>query len=146
ASVVASLDHLSSEARNDISLRVELAAAYLRAADVQAQRTGSSFGLDREALASLEKAEVLLKQARAAQPGNREAANLWFWIESDIANRLYDTGDHERSIERATRTAAQLAVYLKSNAASADAEPMAAHVYSAAARLLLNAGRTAEAM
>lgn len=144
-SVVGTLDRLSAEVRDDIGLRVEVASAYRRVAQVQAQRTQSSFGLHSEALNSLKKAEALLKQVRAADPRHAAAADEWFYVQSDMADRLFDLRD-EASDRVAQRTADQLAQYLNSVPPSDAHELVALRVYYAAARSLINSGKTADSL
>ncbi|WP_321472284.1 serine/threonine-protein kinase [uncultured Paludibaculum sp.] len=145
-SVVESLDRLSAEVHRDMSLRAELAAAYLRVAEVQAQRSKSSFGLHREALASLRKAEGLLNEVRAAEPWSPSAAHTWWTVQSEITDRLYDIGEKGGSVQHATQTADELAKYLEHSTGSEAEQTVVSRIYAVAARSLLNAGRTAEAL
>ena len=67
------LDALSQEAGGDISLRLELAAAYEKVASMQGQAYAASKGDAPAALASYGKAVALLEPIVAAEPGNVQA-------------------------------------------------------------------------
>ena len=64
-------------------------------------------------------------EVRAAEPRNRAAALEWFWVESEIADRLYDSGEPERATKRATETADQMVRYLGTIPASDDEQSAA---------------------
>jgi len=145
-SVLTSLDGLRSQVHDDAPLTLEVARAYYRVASVQAERSRSSFGLHKDALHSLLKAESLLKEMRARKPRDGGAAELWFDVESDIANRLYDTGDERGSVQRSIQTANELQGALSLFADAETRDKTAIRVNGAAARALLNAGRAKESL
>ena len=146
-SVVQSLSGLISEVSNDTGLRIEVARAYRRVSEVQAQRGKSSFGLHQEAFNSLTNAENLLSTLRRTDPGNREAAVEWFFTESALADRIYDLGKEEESVKRAQQIADELEKYQRSiPVLSEQEEQVAIRVYGATSRALLNAGFTQKAI
>ena len=145
-SVLASLDGLRTQVHNDVPLTIEVARAYHRVANVQAERSKSSFGLHREALKSLLKAESLLEAAHINKTGGAGAAELWFEVEAEIANRLYDTGDEKASLERSIRTANELEGALSLFPDAEARDRTALRVNGTAARALLNAGRATESL
>ena len=145
--VVQSLRGLSAEVRDDTSLRIEVASAYRRVAEVQAQRGKSSFGLHQEAFDSLTNAEKLLSTVRRVEPENREAALEWFTTESALAGRLFDLGKETESVIKARETADELEKHLGSIAVLNEQEAlMGIKVYDATARALLNNQLTREAI
>ena len=145
-SVLASLDGLRSQVHDDAPLILEVARAYRRVASVQAERSKSSFGLHKDALNSLLKAESLLKERHTRKTRDAGAAELWFAVESDIANRLYDTGDEKGSVKRAIQTANELQGALALFADTETRDRTAIRVNGAAARALLNGERATESL
>lgn len=145
--VLTSLKGLSAEVRDDIKLRTEVANAYRRVAEVQARRSQSSFGLHQDALNSLRNAELLLSSIERSRKNNSEAALEWFYIQSALADTLYDLTKEEESVSTARKNAAELEGYLREIPQLNDAEEQVAiRVYSSTARSLLNAGYTEEAI
>lgn len=67
------LNTLAAEAGDDTSLRLELAAAYEKVANIQGQAYASSKGKPRAAIESYVKAISLLEPIVAAEPGNTDA-------------------------------------------------------------------------
>jgi tetratricopeptide (TPR) repeat protein len=86
------LDSLAAEAHEDLSLRKELAAAYLKVGDVQGGFRMANLGDSRGALASYRKALAIL-QGLPATGQDAAAWNQLLTSEAKVANLLLQTGD-----------------------------------------------------
>jgi serine/threonine protein kinase len=99
------LDSLAKEAEGDTALQLELAAAYKRIGDVQGNPSRSSLGDMSAALASYEKAALVLNRVAERDPRPEVLTDLAN-IERTISNVILDADHSGRALEHLRRSIA----------------------------------------
>lgn len=87
------LDKLSQQSGSDISLQLELAAAYVKVGDVQGNLQGANLGDTAGALASYRNAAEILERASARNAGDAKVQRTLSTVYERIAEILANTGD-----------------------------------------------------
>ena len=97
------LDKLAQQAKGDLSLQRELAAAYEKVGSVQGGFRAANLGDIRGALASYRKALNIRESIAAAEPGNLEAQRELFRTHGYLSDTLLAAGDRAGAIEQSRK-------------------------------------------
>ena len=97
------LDKLAQEARGDLSLQRELAAAYEKVGSVQGGFRAANLGDIRGALASYRKALAIRESVAAADPDNLEAQRELFHTHGYLGDTLVAAGDRAGAVEQSRK-------------------------------------------
>ena len=100
------LDALAKEARGNLSLQRELAAAYQKVGDVQGGFREANLGDTAGAMVSYRKSLAILEAATAADPGNVEAQRELIRAHGKLGDMLSLSGDQAGSIEQSKQLVA----------------------------------------
>ena len=94
------LDALAKEAKGDLSLQRELAAAYEKVGDVQGGFRAANLGDFPGALASYRKSLAIREAVVAADPANAEAQRELFTAHGKLSDQLMAQGDPAGSLDQ----------------------------------------------
>jgi non-specific serine/threonine protein kinase/serine/threonine-protein kinase len=100
------LDALAKEARGNLSLQRELAAAYQKVGDVQGGFREANLGDTAGALVSYRKSLAILEAATAADPANVDAQRELIRAHGKLGDMLSLSGDRAGSIEQSQQLVA----------------------------------------
>jgi serine/threonine protein kinase/tetratricopeptide (TPR) repeat protein len=93
------LDSLAAEAGDDLSLRRELAGAYLRVGDIQGNPFSGNIGDTAGAIASYSKALALREEIVRREPENRSDRAALARVHGQMAHVYWVTGDTKPALE-----------------------------------------------
>lgn len=132
------LDRLSKQAGQDRSLRREIAAAYLKVADVQGQPNFPNLGHATEAMQGYQKALGLWENIVAAEPSDTEAISKLATVHSRIGELLRDKGDLKVAVEHHRKAIALMEPLFARNDATPEIRETLALCYTTLADVLGN--------
>ena len=93
------LDGMAPEARGDLSLQLEIAAAYQKVAEVQGDPTLPNLGDSKGALETSRKSLAILESLRRAEPGNQDVLLSLARNHQQISDVLAFSGDDAGTVE-----------------------------------------------
>ncbi len=139
------LDRLSKEASDDSGLMVELAAAYTKTASILGRRGLPNLGRYEDALHALEKADTLLRQVLARDPGDRAALRGLVNNGMELADVRQRLKSGKEAQEKALAVARDTDRMLSGHVPDVAELRLAVGAYSRISTILLNETRVADA-
>ena len=92
------LDNLAQDAKDDVALQSELAAAYIKLSDLQGAPYGGSVGDVGKAVETMRKAIVIEESVFAAHPSDREIKRTLASAYTKFGNLIYVLGDADETL------------------------------------------------
>lgn len=123
------LDSLAQEARDDPSLRRELATAYERVGDIQGQPFNANLGNTAGALASYGKAQAMLEELAASEPKNLEVSESLCHVYEKTGWVQLRTGDSDAALESGRKEIAKAELLAASQPSNADYQRLLSRGY-----------------
>ena len=136
------LNTLAAEAGDDLSLKLDLANAYMKVADLQGQAYSANTGRQREAVDTYARSATLAGSVLAAEPHNLAAQRTLAKTLLQQSRLLLIFGEPARAADTSAH-AIKLYESLAASDRSADAQRALAHAYSTHAVLLDYTGHEA---